>query len=48
MHTGMLQQALQEADESILKEKKGRKAYGSKKKFAGNATALLSLKAFIL
>lgn len=44
----MLEQALQEADGSILKEKKG-KAYGSKTIFAGKATALLlSLEAFLL
>lgn len=49
MHTGMLEQALQEADGSILKEKKKGKAYGSKTIFAGKATALLlSLEAFLL
>lgn len=48
MHTGMLEQALQEADGSILKEKKG-KDIRQKTIFAGKATALLlSLEAFLL
>lgn len=48
MHTRMLEQALQEADGSILKEKKG-KGIRQKTIFAGKATALLlSLEAFLL